>query len=67
MNAAIEIFWDDSVSRYDNLPYSFAVSSARIAALSGGHAIVTLSGGDAFEFISDDTLDAGYRMERVIG
>lgn len=65
MKATLEIFWDDSVSRYDNLPDGYAITSARLSALAGGHGIATLSDGSAFEFISDDTSPGGYRMKNA--
>lgn len=65
MQATLEMFWDDAVSRYDNLPDSIGLSSARIAALSGGHATLTLSDGLCVQFISDDNEPVGYRT--IIG
>jgi len=65
MKATLEIFWDDSVSRYDNLPDGYAVVSARLSALAGGHAIVVLSDGLRLEYVSDETLPIGYRMSNA--
>lgn len=68
--ATIEMFWEDGVSRYDNLDDRMAVSSARLSALAGGHAIATLSDGLRAEYLSDDTEPIGYRMilnGKVIG
>ena len=66
MKATLEIFWPDKVSRYDNLPDGCAISSARIAALSGGNAFVTLSEGErvTFEYRTDDCDPRGYVMGR---
>lgn len=63
--ATLEMFWDDGASRYDNLDDRMAVSSARISALAGGHAIATLSDGLRLEYVSDDTLPVGYRMSNA--
>ena len=60
MKATLEIFWGDGCSRYDNLPDSIALSSARIAALSGGHAKVCLSDGILIDYISDNADPRGY-------
>jgi len=70
MQATLEIFWTDKVSRYDNLDDRYALSCARLSALVGGHAITTLSDGMVFEYVSDDTVPVGYRMrnaDEVIG
>ena len=64
--ATLEIFWDDAVSRTDNLDDRYALSSARLSALAGGHAIVTLSDGYRAEYISDDAEPVGYRTEGVL-
>lgn len=61
MQATLEMFWDDGVSRYDNLPDDIGLSSARIAALSGAHAILRLSDGLCVEYISDNNEPVGYR------
>ena len=66
MQATLEIFWDDRVSRYDNLPDSYAISSARIAVLSGGHVILKLSDSDIkFEYRTCDRDPRGYIMGRL--
>jgi len=65
MKAILELFWDDHASRYDNLPDNLALSSARIAALSDGHAILTLSDGLRVQYIPDNKEIIGYRM--IIG
>ncbi len=70
MKATLEIFWDDSVSRYDNLPDGYAITSARLSALVGGHAKACLSDGTMFDYVSDDIEPRGYRAygpEGVIG
>jgi hypothetical protein len=70
MKATLEIFWDDAVSRYDNLDDRYALSSARLSALAGGHAEVVLSDGMVFGYVSDDVDPKGYRAygpEGVIG
>jgi hypothetical protein len=69
MKATLEIFWPDKVSRTDNLDDRYALSSARLSALVGGHAIVTFSDGFRVELLSDDTVPIGYRtiFEGVIG
>jgi len=66
MKATLEIFWADKVSRYDNLPDSLAISSARISALAGGHTFLTLSEGErvTFEYRTDDCDPRGYVMGR---
>lgn len=60
MKASLEIFWDDRVSRYDNLTDAMVVGSARISALCGGHAIAVLSDGSSYEYRTDDTRTVGY-------
>lgn len=65
--ATLELFWDDGASRYDNLDSRMALSSARLSALAGGHAIATLSDGYQVEYVSDDNELLGYRTKGVIG
>lgn len=65
MKATLEIFWSDTVSRYDNLSDAMATASARISALAGGHAIVTLSDGSTYEYRTEDTMAVGYIFGRL--
>jgi hypothetical protein len=62
MKATLEIFWDNAVSRTDNLDDRYALSCSRLSALAGGYAIVTLSDGLRAEYVSDDTESVGYRL-----
>lgn len=81
-DTTLECYWtepDDAGnygSRYDHMPDTIALSSGRICALSGGHAVVRMSPNMGIEYISDDCEPTGYRavgfgrladMEEVIG
>jgi hypothetical protein len=61
MKARLWISWGNGISDYDGLPDNYALSSARLSALAGGHAKVTLSDGTMFDYVSDDTEPMGYR------